>query len=469
MRNLLDQLPFVGQQPTAAAEKLLQMTHDGSEQEKDTKTKPREQNRTTKQLQSSTESNVINLKNTLKLVIVLALLCVYNQLIVYQVESRLKYEFMSRLQRQLDAYRPGDDHRQHQAENQQNTTVRLARQKRQTQEDNDNLQDYQLSSVGEDSVANETTSQPSQQLSSSDRWLLDYLTGESELEQQQQHDGTKRRTRTNNEDKKQRQQQQQCLCPPGKFEPVFVIFFSRGPARASPISVGLPQAALISLGRICPLSSRHPWLTFAFVLSHLSHFFGQFCSSHVSRTRTRTQTHLTVRSVHLRPSRSARSAGSAWPKRKYRPSRALFVRRSPANRDLTRFVLLLARFPSRIGRPNKQPDQMQMHHFCHAGTSWCAQWTHRDPLSSGAPARIVVVVATAAARKRPRKFLLEDNESNERQQRRQHQSENRPRLTFCLFVFLVCPRTQSVRTRSVPSLSLDNLGVPAEVVAIKVS
>lgn len=36
-------------------------------------------------------------------------------------------------------------------------------------------------------------------------------------------------------------------------------------------------------------------------------------------------------------------------------------------------------------------------------------------------------------------------------------------------VRLANTREQSIRTRSVPSLSLDNLGVPAEVVAIKVS
>lgn len=143
--------------------------------------------------------------------------------------------------------------------------------------------------------------------------------------------------------------------------------------------------------------------------------------------------------------RSTWSARSAWPARphcKWANLPASHIPRNPTN--------------LRLLVPQSRRHWLRSR----TGTSRPPQWAYRDTLSSGS--RIVQEPSKCSALQRFRSLFEALRESNE--------MSFRPNFNYLsLSSARQQPPLKTIRTRSVPSLSLDNLGVPAEVVAIKVS
>lgn len=134
-----------------------------------------------------------------KLAAVLALVAIYNQLIVYQIDTKLRRGLErldgdnGELMRLIKTLR--------QQQQYQNTS-QLTRTKRESSGDHDDNDE------ADDSFA-DLGPQDSREQSSSGDWLYDYLTGNSRLETSPSADKSR---------KKQQQGggQDQCLCPPGE-------------------------------------------------------------------------------------------------------------------------------------------------------------------------------------------------------------------------------------------------------------
>lgn len=164
------------------------------------------------QQQSASESNVI-LKSILKVAVVLALLCVYNQLVVYQVETRLRREL-------LRVSSLGGLAAERQGEQNGTTSVRLARYKRETRDSYATDDKGELDNGDDDDEANEDEDEDGEarQAERPDRWLLDYLTGNSQLEERATP-GVGEGRKNNSSSKKRKGDKKrnaaQCLCPAG--------------------------------------------------------------------------------------------------------------------------------------------------------------------------------------------------------------------------------------------------------------
>lgn len=212
-------------------------------------------------------------KNILKLVIVLALLSVYNQLIVNRMEWRLRRELLAQLA-QLDS---GDCHHHHDrppihGHSSVATEIlngggggggnaTITRQKRQAAPDDyppsgDDADDsYYAASAQSDSASSSTRP---------DKWLLDYLTGNGELERRTETSRQESGEHRNSNNKTTQQAAAQCLCPPGKlsfFSLLRAHYLRTASQPASQLEAtgnNSPKAALISfrcVWRSCSCSS----------------------------------------------------------------------------------------------------------------------------------------------------------------------------------------------------------------------